>query len=84
MPSFEKYMEVGELEVAVILACITVAGIFMSMKEAADWLKSRPEFFKSLCTKGHLMNDIAGFEVQMHKSFLHISGMSTLLFYISY
>lgn len=65
-------MEVGEEEVT---ACATLAGIFMSMgkmatKEAFEWLKSRPKLVKSLCIKGRLMNDITGFEVKMHKTFL--------------
>ncbi|KAL1205293.1 Terpenoid synthase 9 [Cardamine amara subsp. amara] len=72
VPSFEKYMEVGELEVA---SCMTIAGIFMSLgkmatKEAVDWLKSRPKFVKTLCIKSRLMNDIAGFEDDMSRGYV--------------
>ncbi|EOA18590.1 hypothetical protein CARUB_v10007162mg [Capsella rubella] len=72
VPSFERYMEVGEMEV---VSCATVAGIIMSMgkmgtKEACEWLKSRPKLVMSLCTKGRLMNDIAGFEDDMSRGYV--------------
>nr|AAM91652.1 putative terpene cyclase [Arabidopsis thaliana] len=72
VPSFEKYMEVGQME---ITACVTVAYILMSMgktgtKEAFEWLKSRPKLVQSLCTKGRLMNDIAGFEDDMSRGYV--------------
>lgn len=85
VPSFEEYMEVGEVEVAVYA---TLASRYMSKgkmaaKEAFEWLKSRPKIVQSLCVKGRLMDDIIGFQVHMRKPFLHISGMYTFLFYLS-
>ncbi|CAL9226170.1 unnamed protein product [Arabidopsis halleri] len=72
VPSFEEYMEVGEVEV---VSSMTIAGILMSMgkmgtKEAFEWLKSRPKLVQALCTKGRLMNDIAGFEDDMSRGYV--------------
>lgn len=67
VPSFKEYMEVGEVEVGV---CATLAGNLMCIGHIGDegvyeWLKSRPKFLKAASTYGRLMNDIAGFEVQI-------------------
>jgi len=74
-------MEVGEVEVTVYAS---LAGIFMSMgkmatKEAFEWLKSRPKLVQYLSIKGRLMNDLMGYEVQIHKSFLYISRITAFL-----
>ncbi|KAF8115055.1 hypothetical protein N665_0030s0098 [Sinapis alba] len=72
VPSFKEYMEVGEEE---IVACLTLAGIFMSMgkiasKEAYEWLKSRPKLVQALCIKGRLRNDITGYEDDMSRGYV--------------
>lgn len=68
VPSFEEYMEVGEVE---FTAYALLAGIFMTKgkiaKEAYEWLKVRPKLFQCLSIKGRLRNDITGYEVQMRK-----------------
>ncbi|CAH8377640.1 unnamed protein product [Eruca vesicaria subsp. sativa] len=69
LPSFEKYMEVVEVE---ITACAVMACCFMCMgnmatKEAYQWLKSRPRLVKSLCVRGRLLNDIHGLEDDMSR-----------------
>ncbi|CAF2236488.1 unnamed protein product [Brassica rapa] len=59
VPSFEEYMEVGEVE---FTAYALLAGIFMTKgkiaKEAYEWLKVRPKLFQCLSIKGRLRNDI--------------------------
>ncbi|KAG7621164.1 Terpenoid cyclases/protein prenyltransferase alpha-alpha toroid [Arabidopsis suecica] len=72
IPSFEKYMEVGEVEVTVYAS---LAGIFMSMgkmatKEAFEWLKSRPKLVQYLSIKGRLMNDLMGYEDDMSRGYV--------------
>ncbi|XP_010449212.1 PREDICTED: putative terpenoid synthase 7 [Camelina sativa] len=72
LPSFEEYMEVGEVEVTV---GATLAGIFMSMgnmatQEAFEWLKSRPQLVRSLSIKGRLMNDLMGYEDDMSRGYV--------------
>lgn len=67
VPSFEEYMEVSEVDVAVYAS---MAGIFMCLgntgtKKAFEWLKTRPKLVKSVSTKARLMNDIFGFEVKI-------------------
>ncbi|KAF8115068.1 hypothetical protein N665_0030s0109 [Sinapis alba] len=69
LPSFEKYMEVAEVEITI---CAVFAACFMSLgkmatKEAYEWLKSRPRLVKSLCVRGRLMNDITGLEDDMSR-----------------
>ncbi|ESQ38307.1 hypothetical protein EUTSA_v10028539mg [Eutrema salsugineum] len=64
IPSFEEYMKVGEVEIAVYS---TMAALLMGMghianEEAYEWLKSRPQLVQSLCTKTRLLNDMTGFE----------------------
>ena len=71
VPSFEDYMEVGEVEITMYA---TMAGTLMGMgyiatKETYEWLKSRPKLIQSLSINGRLMNDIAGFEVRGNDSF---------------
>lgn len=65
VPSFEDYMEVGEVEITMYA---TMAGTLMGMghiatKEVYEWLKSKPKLIQSLSINGRLMNDMAGFEV---------------------
>ncbi|XP_048633180.1 putative terpenoid synthase 7 isoform X3 [Brassica napus] len=72
VPSFEEYMEVGEVEVAVYA---TLASRYMSMgkmaaKEAFEWLKSRPKLVQSLCVKGRLMDDITGFQDDISRGYV--------------
>lgn len=73
VPTFEEYMEIGEVEIAVYSS---MAAVFMCMEqtipthEAYEWLKTRPKFFRSFAIKARLMNDMAGFKVQRHESFL--------------
>uniref|UniRef100_A0A0D3DF51 Uncharacterized protein n=1 Tax=Brassica oleracea var. oleracea TaxID=109376 RepID=A0A0D3DF51_BRAOL len=72
VPSFEEYMEVGEVEVAVYA---TLASRYMSMgkmvaKEAFEWLKSRPKIVQSLCVKGRLMDDITGFQDDISRGYV--------------
>ncbi|KAG7542142.1 Isoprenoid synthase domain superfamily [Arabidopsis thaliana x Arabidopsis arenosa] len=72
MPSFEEYMEVGEVEVTV---CASLADIFMSMgkmatKEAFEWLKSRPKLVQSLSMRGRLMNDLMGYKDDMSRGYV--------------
>ncbi|CAB79020.1 terpene cyclase like protein [Arabidopsis thaliana] len=72
IPSFEEYMEVGEVEVTVYAS---LAGIFMSMgkmatKEAFEWLKSRPKLVQYLSIKGRLMNDLMGYEDDMSRGYV--------------
>ncbi|KAG7547485.1 Isoprenoid synthase domain superfamily [Arabidopsis suecica] len=64
IPSFEEYMDVGEVEAAVYS---TMPAILMGMghianEEVYEWLKSRPKLVQVICTKTRLMNDMAGFE----------------------
>ncbi|WZZ25017.1 hypothetical protein YC2023_008418 [Brassica napus] len=64
VPSFEDYMVVGELEVSWYAS---MAGTFMgmghiAMKEAYEWLKSRPKLIQAISINGRLMNDMTGFE----------------------
>ncbi|WZY85229.1 hypothetical protein YC2023_031613 [Brassica napus] len=72
VPSFEEYMEVSEVEVAVYA---TLASRYMSMgkmaaKEAFEWLKSRPKLVQSLCVKGRLMDDITGFQDDISRGYV--------------
>ncbi|CAN7081331.1 unnamed protein product [Brassica oleracea var. botrytis] len=72
VPSFEEYMEVGEVEVAVYA---TLASRYMSKgkmaaKEAFEWLKSRPKIVQSLCVKGRLMDDIIGFQDDISRGYV--------------
>ncbi|KAF2531983.1 hypothetical protein F2Q70_00032835 [Brassica cretica] len=72
VPSFEEYMEVGEVEVAVYA---TLASRYMSKgkmaaKEAFEWLKSRPKIVQSLCVKGRLMDDITGFQDDISRGYV--------------
>ncbi|KAF8115070.1 hypothetical protein N665_0030s0111 [Sinapis alba] len=69
LPSFEKYMEVAEVEITI---CAVFAACFMSLgkmatKEAYEWFKSRPRLVKSLCVRGRLMNDITGLKDDMSR-----------------
>lgn len=75
-------MEVGEVEITMYA---TMAGTLMGMGDIAteaayEWLKLRPKLIQSLSINGRLMNDMAGFEVQIkfeivlsriHVRFLH-------------
>ncbi|KAF3597281.1 hypothetical protein DY000_02026953 [Brassica cretica] len=72
VPSFEEYMEVGEVEIAVYA---TLASRYMSMgkmvaKEAFEWLKSRPKIVQSLCVKGRLMDDVTGFQDDISRGYV--------------
>ncbi|EOA22803.1 hypothetical protein CARUB_v10003521mg [Capsella rubella] len=72
IPSFDEYMEVGEVEITVY-AVLTMA--FMCMgdvveEEAYQWLKSRPKLIESSCSKARLLNDIAGFEDDMSRGYV--------------
>uniref|UniRef100_M4D7Q3 Terpene synthase metal-binding domain-containing protein n=1 Tax=Brassica campestris TaxID=3711 RepID=M4D7Q3_BRACM len=72
VPSFEDYMEVGEVEITMYA---TMAGTLMGMgyiatKETYEWLKSRPKLIQSLSINGRLMNDMAGFEDDMSRGYV--------------
>ncbi|CAH8390878.1 unnamed protein product [Eruca vesicaria subsp. sativa] len=72
VPSFEDYMEVGEVEITMYA---TMAGTLIGMghiatKEAYEWLKSRPKLIQSLSVNGRLMNDMAGFEDDMSRGYV--------------
>jgi hypothetical protein len=72
VPSFDEYMEVGEVEIAVYA---TLASRYMSLekldsKEAFEWLKSKPKIVQVLCAKGRLMDDITGFEDDMRRGYV--------------
>ncbi|KAL0799335.1 hypothetical protein Bca101_054510 [Brassica carinata] len=69
LPSFDKYMEVAEVDIGV---CVVLASYFMFLgkmatKEAFEWLKSRPRLIKSLCVRSRLVNDITGLEDDMSR-----------------
>ncbi|KAL0834401.1 hypothetical protein Bca101_086290 [Brassica carinata] len=72
VPSFEDYMVVGELEVSWYAS---MAGTFMgmghiAMKEAYEWLKSRPKLIQAISINGRLMNDMTGFEDDMSRGYV--------------
>ncbi|KAG2263351.1 hypothetical protein Bca52824_070430 [Brassica carinata] len=72
VPSFEDYMEVGEVEITMYA---TMAGTLMGMghiatKEVYEWLKSKPKLIQSLSINGRLMNDMAGFEDDMSRGYV--------------
>ncbi|EOA19016.1 hypothetical protein CARUB_v10007667mg [Capsella rubella] len=72
VPSFEDYMEVGEVEITMYA---TMAGTLMGMghiatEKAYEWLKSRPKLIQSLSINGRLMNDMAGFEDDMSRGYV--------------
>ncbi|KFK23796.1 hypothetical protein AALP_AAs42715U000100 [Arabis alpina] len=72
VPSFEEYMEVGEVVISVYAS---MAVYFMCLgkmgtKKDYEWLKSRPKLIKYVSTKGRLMNDIYGFEDDMSRGFV--------------
>lgn len=67
IPSFEEYLKVAGVEVAVDF---TLAGVLLAMKdickkEAYEWLKTRDELVISMYTITRVLNDLLGFEVQM-------------------
>ncbi|CAF2025832.1 unnamed protein product [Brassica napus] len=72
VPSFEDYMEVGEVEITMYA---TMAGTLMGMghiatKETYEWLRSRPKVIQSLSINGRPMNDMAGFEDDMSRGYV--------------
>ncbi|XP_010544459.1 PREDICTED: terpenoid synthase 1-like [Tarenaya hassleriana] len=71
LPSFDEYMEVGDVEVGIY---ITTASSFIGMgnmaeKEAYEWLKSRPKLIDAASTKTRLMNDMTGFKDDMGRGY---------------
>ncbi|CAA7020917.1 unnamed protein product [Microthlaspi erraticum] len=72
VPSFEEYMEVGEVEVAVYaaLAAICMCMGDMATKEAYEWLKLKPKLAKCISAKCRLMNDIYGYEDDMSRGYV--------------
>lgn len=74
LPSFEEYLDVAGIEIAVDF---TLAGTLMATpnickKEAYEWLESRDQLVRMLCTQTRLINDLFGFEVRKHFPVLFI------------
>ncbi|KAF8116643.1 hypothetical protein N665_0015s0020 [Sinapis alba] len=72
VPSFEEYLEVAGVEVAVDF---TLAGVLLAMKdiskkEAYEWLKSRDELVISMYTITRILNDLWGFEDDMNRGYV--------------
>lgn len=65
LPSFEEYLYVGGLEVAVDLtvACILMAMENICKEEAFEWLKSRDKLLRAMSTKARVPNDMFGYKV---------------------
>lgn len=65
VPSFEKYMEVGQVEVGgfIILASALMGIDDMDEVQGYGWLKSRSKLLQYLAEMLRLMNDKTGFEV---------------------
>ncbi|KFK28708.1 hypothetical protein AALP_AA7G036700 [Arabis alpina] len=77
VPSFEDYMEVGEVEVAIYAS---IAGTLMGMghiatEDAYKWIKSRPKLIQLISINGRLMNDMTGFEDDMSRGYV-TTGMN--------
>ncbi|VVB12220.1 unnamed protein product [Arabis nemorensis] len=76
VPSFEDYMEVGEVEFGVYMV---MAGTLMRMEHATEesyeWLKSRPKLIQSIAINARLMNDMTGFEDDMSRGYV-TTGMN--------
>uniref|UniRef100_A0A1J3FPS3 Putative terpenoid synthase 7 n=1 Tax=Noccaea caerulescens TaxID=107243 RepID=A0A1J3FPS3_NOCCA len=71
VPSFEEYMKIGEVEIAVYgsMAALVMGIEQIPIQEAYEWLKSRPKLMRSLSTKARLMNDITGFKDDMNRGY---------------
>ncbi|VVB05221.1 unnamed protein product [Arabis nemorensis] len=71
MPCFEEYVEVGGVA---LTSYATLMYSFVGMgetvvKEAYEWVISRPKLIKSLAAKGRLMDDMTDFENDMSNGF---------------
>ncbi|CAN7023276.1 unnamed protein product, partial [Brassica oleracea var. botrytis] len=72
LPSFEEYLDVAGIEIAVDF---TLAGTLMATpnickKEAYEWLESRDQLVRMLCTQTRLINDLFGFEDDMSRGYV--------------
>ncbi|KAG5383195.1 hypothetical protein IGI04_034665 [Brassica rapa subsp. trilocularis] len=72
VPSFEEYLEVAGVEVAVDF---TIAGVLMAMKdickkEAYEWLKSGDKLVIAMYTVTRVLNDIHGYEDDMSRGYV--------------
>lgn len=81
VPSFEEYLEVAGVEVAVDF---TIAGVLMAMKdickkEAYEWLKSGDKLVIAMYTVTRVLNDIHGYEVHMVESYFYSSNSYVVL-----
>ncbi|KAJ4878154.1 Terpenoid synthase 28 [Raphanus sativus] len=72
LPSFEEYLYVGGLEVAVDLtvACILMAMENICKEEAFEWLKSRDKLLRATSTKARVPNDMFGYKDDMSRGYL--------------
>ncbi|CAN7091483.1 unnamed protein product [Brassica rapa subsp. narinosa] len=72
LPSFEEYLDVAGLEIAVDF---TLASVLMGMEnickeEAYEWLKSRDKLVRAMTTKARVPNDMFGYEDDMSRGYL--------------
>ncbi|CAH8358479.1 unnamed protein product [Eruca vesicaria subsp. sativa] len=72
LPSFEEYLYVGGLEVAVDLtvACILMAMENICKEEAFEWLKTRDKLLRDMSTKARVPNDMFGYKDDMSRGYL--------------
>ncbi|CAN7140145.1 unnamed protein product [Brassica rapa subsp. narinosa] len=77
VPSFEKYMEVGKVEVGgfIILASALMGIDDMDEVQGYGWLKSRSKLLQYLAEMLRLMNDKTGFEIDMNRGYV-TTGMN--------
>ncbi|KAH0919051.1 hypothetical protein HID58_026711 [Brassica napus] len=72
LPSFEEYLDVAGLEIAVdfSLACVLMAMENICKEEAYEWLKSRDKLVRAMSTKARVPNDMFGYEDDMSRGYL--------------
>lgn len=72
MSSFDKYMEVGKVEIGgfIVLASALMGIDDIDEVEGYGWLKSRSKLLQSLAEMLRLMNDIPGYEVLRNKIYV--------------
>ncbi|KAG2302235.1 hypothetical protein Bca52824_030886 [Brassica carinata] len=75
LPSFEEYLDVAGLEIAVdfTLACVLMAMENICKEEAYEWLKSRDKLVRAMSTKARVPNDMFGYEDDMSRGYLTCS-----------
>ncbi|KAF8102594.1 hypothetical protein N665_0198s0292 [Sinapis alba] len=77
MPSFDKYMEVGKVEIGgfIVLATAMMGIDDIDEVEGYSWLKSRSKLLQSLAEMLRLMNDKTGYEIDMNSGYV-TTGMN--------